>query len=86
MNIYPILYIQRTSRRTNPEMLRLKAFSWLPSVELTVFARGLDLDFTQPIVAERLAQFQREHLVVRQGRQFAVHVDQPGNSTNMRVA
>jgi hypothetical protein len=35
---------------------------------------------------ERLAQFEREHLAVRQGRQLAVRVEQPGHSTNMRDA
>lgn len=44
------------------------------------------VDASRPRVTEHLAQFEREHLAVRQGRQLAVRVDQPGNSTNMRVA
>jgi hypothetical protein len=62
-----IVYIQRTPQRTNPEVLRLKAFSWLPSAELTVFAHGLAFDPSRPRVSERLAQFERERPVVRQG-------------------
>jgi hypothetical protein len=78
------LNVQRTPQRTDP-VLRSKTFAWLSNAELTV-ARGLALDLSRERVTEWLAQFERERLVVRQGRQLAVHVNQPGNSTNMRVA
>jgi hypothetical protein len=85
LNIYTILNIQRTSQRTDP-VLRSKAFAWLSNAELAV-ACGLALDLSRPRVTERVAQFERERLlVVRQWRQLAVHVNQPGKSTNMCVA
>jgi hypothetical protein len=49
-------------------------------------ARGFALNFSRPRVTERLAHFERERLGVRQGRQVAVYVDQPNNSTKMRAA
>jgi hypothetical protein len=34
LNIYTVLYIQRTPQRTDAEALRSKAFSWLSGAEL----------------------------------------------------
>ena len=44
------------------------------------------IDASQPTVVEHLAQFEREHLAVRQRGQLVARVDQAANSTNMRAA
>jgi hypothetical protein len=44
------------------------------------------IDASQTTVVEHLAQFEREHLAVRQRGQLVVRVDQAANSTNMRAA
>jgi hypothetical protein len=67
MDIYTTLYIQRTPQRTDPEVLRSKAFSWLSGAETLMVASGFALNFSRPRVTQRLVQFERERLVVRQG-------------------
>jgi len=44
-------------------------------MELAVFARRLGLEVSRPTVAQRLAQFERERLVVRRGRRLVARVD-----------
>jgi len=40
---------------------------------------------SRPRVTEHLAELEREHLLIRQGRQFIVRVDKLGNSTGFRA-
>ena len=68
--------------------LPLRCLNWLPISESK--SRGAllkasfshqdiaDLVGARPRVTEHLAQLEREHLIIRQGRQFIVRVDKIG--------